>query len=32
MSFSQDAWQRNLDLYQATLNLPFNQQLANGTL
>lgn len=32
MSFSQDAWQRNADLYQATLNLPFNQELAQGTL
>lgn len=32
MSFSQDAWARNLDLYQATLNLPFNQELAAGTL
>ena len=32
MSFSQKLWQRNLPLYEATLNLPFNQQLANGTL
>lgn len=32
MSFSQEAWARNLDLYQATLNLPFNQELAAGTL
>ena len=32
MSFSQDAWQRNLALYQKTLALPFNQQLADGTL
>lgn len=32
MSFSQDVWQRNLALYQKTLALPFNQQLAQGTL
>lgn len=32
MSFSQEAWKRNQDLYQATLNLPFNQELAKGTL
>ena len=32
MSFSQDVWQRNLGLYQKTLALPFNQQLAQGTL
>ncbi len=32
MSFSQDVWQRNLDLYQKTLNHPFNQELAQGTL
>lgn len=32
MSFSQDVWQRNLNLYHATLNLPFNQELAAGTL
>lgn len=32
MSFSQDAWKRNLKLYQSTLNLPFNQQLASGKL
>lgn len=32
MSFSQDVWQRNLALYQKTLDLPFNQALANGTL
>ena len=32
MSFSQDVWQRNLALYQKTLALPFNQQLADGTL
>lgn len=32
MSFSQDVWQRNLNLYQKTLDLPFNQELAKGTL
>lgn len=32
MSFSQDVWQRNLALYQQTLALPFNQELAQGTL
>lgn len=32
MSFSQEVWQRNLTLYQKTLALPFNQQLAQGTL
>ena len=32
MSFSQDVWQRNLALYQKTLALPFNQELAAGTL
>ncbi|MDO4641996.1 MAG: thiaminase II [Neisseria sp.] len=32
MTFSQEAWQRNLALYQATLNLPFNQELARGIL
>ena len=32
MSFSQEAWRRNAALYQATLNLPFNQELARGTL
>ena len=32
MSFSQDVWQRNLALYQKTLALPFNQELATGTL
>lgn len=32
MSFSQEVWQRNLGLYQKTLALPFNQQLAQGTL
>ena len=32
MAFSQDVWQRNIDLYQKTLALPFNQELASGTL
>lgn len=32
MSFSQDVWQRNQALYQKTLALPFNQELAAGTL
>lgn len=32
MSFSQDVWQQNLALYQKTLALPFNQELAQGTL
>ena len=32
MTFSQDVWQRNLDLYQKILALPFNQELAAGTL
>ena len=32
MTFSQDVWQRNQDLYQKTLTLPFNQELAAGTL
>ena len=32
MTFSQEVWQRNLDLYQKILALPFNQELANGTL
>lgn len=31
-TFSQQLWQENEALYQATLNLPFNQELANGTL
>ena len=31
-TFSQAAWQRNLALYQDTLALPFNQELAAGTL
>lgn len=31
-SFSQTLWQENLALYEATLNLPFNQELAAGTL
>ena len=32
MTFSQEVWQRNLDLYQKILALPFNQELAAGTL
>lgn len=32
MCFSQEVWQRNLGLYQKTLALPFNQELAQGTL
>lgn len=32
MTFSQDVWQRNIDLYQKILALPFNQELAAGTL
>ncbi|MDK4684877.1 thiaminase II [Kingella negevensis] len=32
MLFSKDVWQRNEALYQETLNLPFNQELAQGTL
>jgi thiaminase/transcriptional activator TenA len=32
MLFSEQLWQRNLDLYQKTLTLPFNQELAQGTL
>lgn len=31
-AFSQELWQRNLNLYQKILDLPFNQELANGTL
>lgn len=30
--FTDDAWQRNLPLFNATLALPFNQELATGTL
>lgn len=30
--FTDDAWQRNLPLFHATLALPFNQELAAGTL
>ena len=30
--FSQILWQENQKLYEATLNLPFNQELAAGTL
>jgi len=32
MSFSQRLWQANAALYQNTLQLPFNQELAAGTL
>ncbi|WP_338561098.1 thiaminase II [Acinetobacter sp. KS-LM10] len=32
MSFSKDVWQRNEALYQKTLALPFNQELALGKL
>ena len=32
MSFSQDAWQRIAPLYGAILDLPFNRELAAGTL
>ena len=32
MHFSEAVWQRNIDLYQKTLALPFNQELAAGTL
>ncbi|TCB35212.1 thiaminase II [Acinetobacter sp. ANC 4910] len=32
MLFSEQLWQRNLDLYQETLAQPFNQELARGTL
>jgi len=32
MSFSQSLWQANYALYQDTLHLPFNQELAAGTL
>ncbi|OTG88150.1 thiaminase II [Acinetobacter sp. ANC 4558] len=32
MSFSQDVWTRNAKLYQRTLQHPFNQELAQGTL
>ena len=32
MSFSQDVWQANIELYQKTLAHPFNQELAQGTL
>jgi thiaminase/transcriptional activator TenA len=32
MTFSQDVWQRNQNLYQKILTLPFNQELAAGTL
>ena len=31
-TFSQQAWQQNLALFEATLALPFNQTLADGSL
>jgi thiaminase/transcriptional activator TenA len=30
MSFTQELWHNNIELYQKTLNLPFNQELAAG--
>ena len=32
MTFCEQAWQRNLPLFNATVALPFNQALANGSL
>ena len=32
MRFSEQIWQRNAELYQKILALPFNQELAAGTL
>ena len=32
VSFCETAWQRNLPLFHATLDLPFNRELAAGTL
>ncbi|WP_417283392.1 thiaminase II [Comamonas sp.] len=32
MSFSQSLWQANQDLFRSTLELPFNRELAAGTL
>ncbi|MEQ4563040.1 MAG: thiaminase II, partial [Acinetobacter sp.] len=32
MSFTQLLWQKNTALYEQILNLPFNQELAAGTL
>ena len=32
MSFSREAWARNLPLYEATRDMPFNQEVGNGTL
>ena len=32
MTFSRDAWQRTGPLYAAILELPFNRELAAGTL
>ena len=31
-TFTEDAWQRNLALFESTLALPFNRELAAGTL
>ena len=32
MTFSTEAWQKNLPRYQTILTLPFNQELQVGTL
>lgn len=32
MTFSQDAWARNKDLFELTLRMPFNRELAEGVL
>jgi Putative transcription activator len=32
MRFSEEVWQRNTALYQQILHLPFNQELAQGSL
>ena len=32
MTFSNDAWQKNLPLHQTILNMPFNRELQAGTL
>ena len=32
MTFTQEAWARNSALFQATLEMPFNRELADGTL
>lgn len=31
-SFSQQAWQKNMSIYQAIISMPFNQELQQGTL